>query len=110
MKTWSKDATLKDIYGPAMEIKCRSKADEYFEALVQHNMKSGNSREKAEEIERSNLGYYSGYYDDETMVRVQKFFKCSHPFLGKAVPGKPVTAKEAMEAGEKLAQATKEKS
>jgi hypothetical protein len=44
----------------------------------------GNSRARAEQIERVNLGYYSGYYDHETMKRVERLFLAPHPILGSS--------------------------
>jgi hypothetical protein len=60
-------------------------AAHYFEECVQHNMAhSVNNRGLAEEIERSNLGYWAGYYSRETRLRVEELFGCQHPILGKA--------------------------
>ena len=72
-----------DKYGPAMEITDQVEADAYFEKCVRHMMSQGRSRDKAEQIERSNLGYYSGYYSNETMARVQRLFRCAHPVFGQ---------------------------
>ncbi len=77
--------TLREKYDPAMDITDPDQAAQYFEECVQHNMAhSGNSREKAEAIERANLGYWAGYYSKETRLRVEELFQCQHPILGKA--------------------------
>jgi hypothetical protein len=73
-----------DKYGPAMEITNEKAAAEYFEKCVRHSMYFGNSRARAEQIERVNLGYYSGYYDHETMKRVERLFLAPHPILGSS--------------------------
>lgn len=91
--------TIGDKYRAAMAITDQAKADEYFEECVKHCMGHGSTREVAEGIERSNLGYYSGYYDNETMVRVQRLFRCAHPIFGKAEEGKSVDPGAAMAAG-----------
>ena len=97
-------ATIGECYGPAMEIQEQADADHYFAMLVEHNLSHGeNSREKAEEVERANLGYYAGYHDDETRARVERLFKCAHPIFGPISKGKP-TAEEAFEMGRKMAQ------
>ena len=98
---FAKEINIKDKYGPAMIIKDQAEADTYFERCVEHNMSFGNTREKAESIERQNLGYYAGYYDNETRVRVEKLFKCQHPVFGNASNGVP-TAEEAFEMGRKM--------
>ena len=80
--------TIGEKYGPAMEITDQQEADAYFERCVEHTMKYAldeqyKSREGAEKVERSNLGYYAGYYDTKTRQRVERLFYCSHPVFGK---------------------------
>ena len=92
--------TYGETLGPAMEMKTQEEADEWFKALVERHIRlSPCSREEAEKTERSNLGYYAGYYDSETRERVEQLFKCSHPIFGSiAVSGQP-TAEEAFQKG-----------
>lgn len=98
------EITIGDKYRPAMDIVDQEAADEYFEACVEHNMRvSENTRLEAEKIERINLGYYAGYYNHETRIRVEELFKCAHPVFGKAKDGVP-TPEEAFEMGKKMAQ------
>ncbi len=94
--------TIGDKYKPAMRITSQDVADEYFVACVEHGMRFGKTRQEAEEIERSNLGYIAGYYDTETRIRVERLFGCAHPVFGKAKNGTP-TAEEAFEMGKTLA-------
>ena len=85
MKTWPKEATHRDLLAPAMEIKDQAEADEYLEALVQNHMKHFDwSREYATKVHKNNLGYFAGYYDSETMERVNRLFRTTHPILGSA--------------------------
>lgn len=98
------DITSGDKYGPAMEIVDREEAVKYFEECVEHAMGHGYSREEATEIEKSNLGYYAGYYDHSTRIRVQELFEGIHPIFGSTEKGAP-TPNEAFEAGKKLADA-----
>lgn len=81
-ESFSKEITIGQKYGPAMKITDQSEAEAYFEKCVEHNMSFGQSRQEAERINRLNLGYYAGYYDDETRVRVERLFRCSHPIFG----------------------------
>jgi hypothetical protein len=67
--------TIGEKYGPAMEITEQADADAYFERCVQHTMSYGKTLDEAEAIERINLGYYSGYYNVETMARVNRLFQ-----------------------------------
>ncbi len=94
--------TIGETYRPAMEIKGKGEAGEYFQALVERQMQHfGRSQSDAEQLERSNLGYFAGYYDNETRLRVELLFACSHPFFGKAKDGIP-TSEEAIEIGCRL--------
>lgn len=94
-------------YGPAMKLKDQAAAEAYFEKCVRHNMSHGNSREKAEATERSNLGYYAGYYDNETRERVERLFGCAHPVFGTIAENAPPTPREAFEAGKRFAASQK---
>jgi hypothetical protein len=89
MKTLPRKITLGKKYEPAMEIADQAQADAYFELLVNHSMRFGKTREEAEALERSNLGYFAGYCDHETRLRVERLFRCVHPIFGPASNGKP---------------------
>ncbi len=100
--------TCGELYDPAMEIQSQAHADAYFEILVAYCMKRHNkTRQEAEVIQRSNLGYYAGYYDNETRERVERLFKCAHPVFGKIAENGPPSPEQAFHmgvawAGEKL--------
>lgn len=81
--------TYMDKYGPAMEITDQAEADAYFEKCVRHSMSFDLSRDVAENTERSNLGYWAGYYSHETRKRVERLFRCTHPIFGKAEADPP---------------------
>jgi hypothetical protein len=59
--------------------------------------------ERATFIARSNIGYVSGYYDDETMKRIQELYEIPHPIFGFKIP----TPKEAFDAGVKWGNESK---
>lgn len=102
--TFPKDATFKDLLGPAMEITDQDEADRYFDALVRYNVEVwGKSPEESASIQRSNLGYYAGYYDSETRAPVERLFHCAHPVFGAVAERGVPTAEEAFEAGRRLA-------
>ena len=90
-----------DKYGAAMKIVCPAKAKEYLEACIEHNMRltPGRTREQAEDIERSNIGYWTGYYDAETAQQVFKAFGVTHPVFGDKRP----SVEEAFQAGARAA-------
>lgn len=58
------------------------------------------SIDRREGVVASNIGYLSGYYDTDTMKRIQTIFAVQHPVFGNAVP----TPKEAFEAGIKAGE------
>jgi hypothetical protein len=101
MKKLPDKLTIEEKYAPAMEVKTKKEAEEYFEGCVEHNMRtSGHSREEAEEIERGNIGYYCGYYSREDAERVMDLFGTQHPIFGRTWP----TPQEAFEMGREFAE------
>lgn len=104
MKEWDEKTTIGDKYHPAMKITDQAEADAWFERLVKHNMdNTTHDRARAEGIERSNLGYFAGYYDHETRLRVERLFRCTHPIFGPASAG-PVSPETAFAAGKALGE------
>jgi hypothetical protein len=102
--------TIGEAYGPAMKITDQAEADAYFKILVRYSMDQGiETREEAEELNRANLGYFAGYYDNETRERVERLFKCSHPVFGKIAENGPPTPEQALLAGVKMAKRYQER-
>lgn len=95
----AKDITIGDKYRPAMEIQTKEEADAYFQKLVEHMVVRGHTRPEAERIERSNLGYFAGYYGEETRERVERLFDCEHPIFGKFAKYGSPTFEEALNRG-----------
>ena len=93
--------TYGEAYGPAMEVKTPEEAAAYFEALVVRSMRINKvSRAEAERVERSNVGYWTGYYDSETRVRCHELYGFGHPIFGTETP----TPDEAFAAGVAMAE------
>lgn len=88
-----------DAYGPAMQITDQAEANAWFERLVEHGMRTGKPREAVEQTERINLGYWAGYYDNETRDRVERLFGCAHPIFGAIGDGDGPTPEEAFQKG-----------
>lgn len=75
---------------PAMIMTDPEEAKAYKAALIQYGMdKHGQSKEEALDIANQNLGYFAGYYDHETRLRVEELFECRHPVFGEAKKGSP---------------------
>lgn len=81
--------TYGEALGPAMEIIDKEDALQYKRDYIAHTQKyvdeDKNNHLSAEEIVNQNLGYYAGYYSDETRKRVEELFECSHPVFGKFI-------------------------
>ena len=56
--------------------------------------------EEASRIAKENIGYYAGYFSNETRERVERLFDCAHPFFGKISEKGPPTAEEAFRLGQ----------
>jgi hypothetical protein len=82
--------TYAECLGPAMNITDKEDAMQYLSDYIkfqEKNMQEATGRYTAEQICRTNLAYYSGYYNNETMQRVEKLFECSHPIFGSVNAG-----------------------
>jgi len=100
--------TIREKYAPAMEIEDQAEADAYFQACVEHALRTGaKTRAEGERVERLNLGYFAGYYSQETRMRVQRLYGAVHPYLGDAgTPDAPIepTVDQCFAAGRELAE------
>jgi len=94
--------TYGECLAPAMEITDAEDAKQYLDAYIKFqeaNMQEASGKHTAEEICKINLGYYAGYYGDETRKRVEQLFTCSHPIFGSIKENGTPTVKEAFECG-----------
>lgn len=74
-------------YNPAMQITDQAEANVYFGKCVNHCMLYGKKDiGAAHRIERANIRYWAGLYDENMRVRVHKLFKTRPPILGKPRP------------------------
>lgn len=106
MRLLPKEITNGELLGPAMKMTDPEEAKEYLAALIERGVKYfGQTPEESESIQKENLGYYSGYYDTATMVRVHKLFSCAHPFFGEVKSQEDLPSpKEAFAMGTKWAE------
>jgi len=97
--------SIGEVYGPAMYVEDQATADRYFEALVRSLMRLNHwKKERAMAVAKQNLGYFSGYYNNDVMGRVYKTFCCHHPIFGDA---RTVTPAEAFAKGCERGEASK---
>ena len=77
---------ISKIYGSIVEAKTQDEADQKLKALVGLIVKEGKSPRAAKKIAKANIGFYAGYYDEETARRVWKLYRTRHPVFGKRWP------------------------
>lgn len=101
--------TYGDCLKPAMEITDPEDAKQYLTEYVKHIQKYLDTKPRddqmtAEDIAKINLGYFAGYYDNDTRERVEKLFTCAHPIFGTIKDNGSPTPEQAFQAGENLAK------
>jgi hypothetical protein len=85
--------TYGETMGPALLAKTREEALPYWRALVRYMERVGDVDEaEAIRIQSSNLGYWTGYLDAESRVRIQTLFDVSHPMFGRSAEMSPADA------------------
>jgi hypothetical protein len=94
----------KDCLKTAMDIKDKEDADQYlveYISYIQSEIDKCPERihDNAEKIAKSNLGYFAGYYSNETRERVEKLFCCAHPIFGSVKENGIPTNEQAFEMG-----------
>ena len=97
--------TFGECLGPAMEITDPEDARQYLTEYAKYTQKFLDKEPRddnmtAQDICKVNLGYFAGYYDDETRVRVEKLFTCQHPIFGTIEDNGSPTPEEAFKMGE----------
>lgn len=89
---------------PAMEITDQEDADQYFADMVAYTRRKIDEDPEIdsdpEEVCRTNLGYFAGYYSQEVRKRVEKLFGAVHPYLGSV--NKENTSEEIISTGIKI--------
>lgn len=103
------ELTYGECLGPAMEITDEADARQYLAAYAAHiqrylDKEPRNDSLTAVDVAKVNLGYYAGYYDNETRERVERLFKCAHPVFGSIAKRGAPTAEAAFAAGVALAE------
>ena len=88
----------------AKKKQTRDEAKEFFDAYVEFVAEANQiSHEEGLKIAKSNFGYFSGYFNRETEALVNELFEAYHPCFGGR-NSHDVSAKEAFEIGQKMAE------
>ena len=75
------------ISNPIKRLSNKKEAERFFAAYVQF-LYDANDREKvptleaAEQMAKSNFGYFAGYYSDDVRKKVYKYYHSAHPVFG----------------------------
>lgn len=77
--------TIGEVFDLALKL-AKENPDEAQEWFVEYGgyiaHENNCDLEKATNIAKSNLGYFAGYYDQETCDIIYKTYQCSHPIFG----------------------------
>jgi len=95
--------TIGECYGRCTEIVDHNQANEYFIALVERNLRicPEHDLDTAIKVEKDNIGYFAGYCDSETALRMELLFNTIHPILGSAQNYCMMSAEDIVEVGRK---------
>lgn len=93
---FTRDATIRDLLDPAMDIARRGdrrEAAEFFRRYTAFLIDEfGKTEEEAQRDVLTNLGYYAGYYERETQRAVLEMFGAAHPIFGGVTFVEPAQA------------------
>ena len=81
--------TIGEIGDALCALESRDEAQEFMKAYSAVNVHA-----------YVNVGYISGYYDSETMLRIQDWCETAHPVFGRTAP----TPEEAFSMGQRMIQ------
>lgn len=82
--------SARESLGPAMQITDKDDADQYLKSYINYlqgflDKTPRDDGMTAEQIAKKNIGYFAGYYDEKTRIRVESLFDCEHPIFGKVI-------------------------
>lgn len=79
--------TMGEVFDFALNLAKNNKqeAQNFFKAYVKYILEDNdkvNTIEEAEQIAKSNFGYFAGYYNQEVCDIIYETYQCSHPIFG----------------------------
>lgn len=106
-----KSLTYGECLEPAMNITDAEDAKQYLKDYVDFIEKTVDKKHLTErtstEIAKHNLGYYAGYYNNETRERIERLFMCEHPLFGSIKENGVPTPEEAFRIGTEYGKGNK---
>lgn len=82
--------TMHEVFEEAIKCKDQKEAKQFLQTYVKTGVK--------EEIAKSNLGYFAGYYSPDVREKILQLFNAPHPIFGTTQP----TPEEAFRKGVEL--------
>ena len=79
---------VRDIIDAACALESKEEGQEFMQLYIE---------DSGEDVARSNVGYITGYLDEETAKRIMDFCSVTHPIFGD----RQVTSQEAFDEGVK---------
>ena len=74
-------------YDDLLKVATQDEADVCLKKIIQIIVsKDGKSPREAKKLAKANIGYWAGYYDEETARRIWKLFRTEHPIFHKRWP------------------------
>lgn len=75
--------TFGEVFESAMKCDTLDQANSWMQHEVQRHVTEYNQTpEEAENIIKSNLGYFAGYYDEATREKIERLFSAQRPIFG----------------------------
>ena len=103
---------LIQVYEAAMVAKNETEANWLLTKAIDlhRDAKPERPLNEVEAIERENIAYFAGYYDNETRARVERLFECAHPIFGAIAEKGPPSPELAFAKGQVLGLEARAKS
>jgi hypothetical protein len=79
--------TIGEIFNQARKAQTKEEAKQYLNDYALYITEISHSNfESALEIAKENIGYFAGYYEKETYLRILELFETKHPVFGTEYP------------------------
>lgn len=100
------DTAYRVLMDNAMEARTQANADSIFAELVTlvRALRPDGPMGIITQTLREALGYHAGYFGEETRERVERLYRCAHPFFGPIAHVPPPVGMEAWELGRENAR------
>ncbi len=75
--------TFGEVFDSANACTTKEEAQAWLKKEIErHSVEYKYTPEESEKIIKANLGYFAGYYDEATRVKIETLFGAQHPIFG----------------------------